>query len=144
MRGEDVDDVEVDEKNNDTVNDKLVSSTETLRKQRENSKVVSIHANIQMQVVIMYPVDVEDAALVCDYINQNKTCVVNLEGVDTNNAQRVADFLSGAAYVINGDIQRISANIFIVAPANVTITGEFKEELKANGLILPWASSSAE
>ena len=95
-----------------------------------------------MQVVITYPTDVDDAASACDYIKQNKTCIINLEGVDRANAQRIADFLGGAAYAIDGDIQRVSTDIFIVAPANVNITGEFKEELKANGLILPWVSSS--
>ena len=96
-----------------------------------------------MQVVISYPKVVDDAATACDYIKQNKTCIINLEGIDRIVAQRIADFLGGAAYAINGDIQRISADIFIIAPSNVNITGELKEELKANGLILPWVPSSS-
>lgn len=143
MRGEDF---EEDEEGNEVVaseiNSKELTNIAAFRPKRDNAKVVSIHTNIQMQVVITYPSDVDDAAISCDYIKQNKTCIINLEGIDRTNAQRIADFLGGAAYAINGDIQRVSNDIFIVAPANVNITGEFKEELKASGLILPWVSSS--
>jgi cell division inhibitor SepF len=140
MKGEDLEDnLESTEFN---MHNDQVDSNHMLKQRRESSKIVSINASVQMQVVIMYPNDIEDAALACDYINQNKTCIVNLEGIERSKSQRIADFLSGAVYIINGDIQRVSIDIFIVAPANVNITGEFKEELKANGLILPWASSS--
>lgn len=106
-----------------------------------SSKVVSFQASIQMQVVLTSPQGINDATAICDYIKENKTCVVNLEGVDRVNAQRIADFLAGATYSINGEIQRISNEIFIIAPANVHISGEFKEELKASGLIFPWGST---
>ena len=92
------------------------------------------------QVAVMTPCDVDDAASACDYLKQGRICVINLEGVERLIAQRIADFLGGAAYAIDGDIQRISADIFIVAPAGVNITGEFKG--KVGDLILPWVSSS--
>ena len=143
IRGEDFeDDDEIEEIKQNEEPQKELNNITPFRPKRDNSKIVSIHTNVQMQVVITYPCDVDDAAASCDYIKQNKTCIINLEGVDRANAQRIADFLGGAAYAINGDIQRVSTDIFIVAPANVNITGEFKEELKANGLILPWVSSS--
>ncbi len=143
MQGEDFEDEEdIEETKSVEESFKEPTTITPFRPKRDNSKIVSIHTNVQMQVVITYPCDVDDAAASCDYIKQNKTCIINLEGVDRANAQRIADFLGGAAYAINGDIQRVSTDIFIVAPANVNITGEFKEELKANGLILPWVSSS--
>ncbi len=108
----------------------------------QNSKVINFQANIQMQVVISHPETVADATTVSDYLRENKTCVVNLEGVDRANAQRIADFLGGASYSLAGEIQRISSDIFIIAPANVHISGELKEELKNNALIFPWVASS--
>jgi Uncharacterized protein conserved in bacteria len=143
IRGEDFDEEEeLEEITASEEPRKELTNIATFRPRRDNSKIVSIHTNVQMQVVITYPCDVDDAASSCDYLKQNKTCIINLEGVERANAQRIADFLGGAAYAINGDIQRVSNDIFIVAPANVNITGELKEELKANGLILPWVSSS--
>jgi len=133
MRGEDTEDNSLEE-NDESIN--------KFSSKHDSSKIVNINKNTQVQVIITYPVDIDDAASVCDYINQSKICVVNLDGVDHANAQRIADFLGGAAYAISGDIQRISTDIFIVAPSNVVITGELKEQLKSSGLILPWVSSS--
>ncbi|MDR2903331.1 MAG: cell division protein SepF, partial [Clostridiales bacterium] len=56
-----------------------------------DSKIVNIHTNVQMQVVISYPQTVDDAGAVCDYIKSNKTVVVNLENTKHDIAQRVVD-----------------------------------------------------
>ncbi len=105
-----------------------------------SSKIVNFKNNVQMEVVISFPSVVSDATSVCNSLRENKTCVVNLEGVDRSNAQRIADFLGGVAYALDADIQRISNEIFIMAPVNVNVSGEVKEELKANGLIFSWAN----
>ena len=108
-------------------------------RRRNNSQVVSIHANVQMQVVIVKPEAYEDAQEICDQIKDKKPVVVNLENVEYPTAQRIMDFLSGTCYSLEGSIQRVSNNIFIIAPENVDISGDFKEELKTKGVILPWA-----
>lgn len=108
---------------------------------RGASQVVSIHTNIQMQVVIIKPECYEDAQEICDQVKSKKPVVVNLEKVEYPIAQRIMDFLSGTCYSLDGSIQRVANNIFIIAPENVDITGDFKEELKTKGIILPWVSS---
>lgn len=99
------------------------------------SKVVNIHNNFQMQVVISYPETIDEASTVCEYIKSGKTVVVNLENVKHETAQRIVDFLGGVSYALDGDIQYVSNKIFVLAPNNVDITGQFKEELKSNGII---------
>ena len=96
--------------------------------------VLSIHTNVQMQVVISYPETIDEAGSICDYVKANKTVVVNLENVQHEMAQRIIDFLGGVSFALEGDIQNVSSKIFIVAPKNVDISGHFKEELKANGI----------
>jgi len=107
-----------------------------------NSKVVSIHTAATMEVVRTSPTIVTDAFSVCDCIRENKVCVVNLEGVEPKESQRIADFLGGVAYALNGDIQRISKFVFIIAPASVEITGQLRDELKESGVVFPWASKN--
>ena len=106
-----------------------------------NMKVVSLHPSMQMGIVISYPESVDDASCICDFLKNSQTVVVNLEKVGREQSQRIVDFLSGVSYAISGEIQSVSSRIFIVAPANVNITGKFKEELKANELIFPWVTS---
>ena len=57
-------------------------------------------------------------------------------------AQRIMDFLSGTCYSLEGSIQRVANNIFIIAPENVDISGDFKEELKKKGVLLPWMNGT--
>ncbi len=107
-----------------------------------NSKIVNIHTNIQMKVVLTNPETYEDAQEICDHIKSKKPVVVNLEAMDHVTSQRVMDFLSGACYSLDGTIQRVANNIFIIAPENVDISGNFKEELKTRGIILPWVNGA--
>lgn len=109
---------------------------------RINSKIVNIHTNIQMKVVVTNPETYEDAQEICDHIKGKKPVVVNLENMHHATAQRVMDFLSGACYSLDGSIQRVANNIFIIAPENVDISGNFKEELKTKGIILPWVTGA--
>ncbi|MDD4844526.1 MAG: cell division protein SepF [Anaerotignum sp.] len=104
-------------------------------------QVYSINTNVQMQVVIIKPSCYEDAQEICDQIKTKRPVVVNLEKVEYPVAQRIMDFLSGTCYSLEGSIQRVANNIFIIAPENVDISGDFKEELKTKGVILPWMSS---
>lgn len=114
------------------------------RKSSKNNNVINFNNNQsenQHQVVITSPADVQDATLICEHIKDQKACVVNLEGVERASAQRIADFLGGAAFALNGEIERISNEIFIIAPATFHVTADLKEELKASGHVLSWASS---
>lgn len=107
-----------------------------------NPQVYSINTNVQMQVVIIKPECYEDAQEICDQIKTKRPVVVNLEKVEYPVAQRIMDFLSGTCYSLEGSIQRVANNIFIIAPENVDISGDFKEELKTKGVLLPWMNGT--
>lgn len=112
-----------------------ISSARSRAASMPTTKVVNIHNNFQMQVVISYPETIDEASTVCEYIKAGKTVVVNLENVKHETAQRIVDFLGGVSYALDGDIQYVSNKIFVLAPNNVDITGQFKEELKSNGIV---------
>ena len=47
-------------------------------------------------------------------------------------AQRIIDFTSGAAYSMEGNLQKISNYIFIATPQSVELSGDFQNILAAN------------
>ena len=109
---------------------------------RTNPNVYSINTNVQMQVVVIQPTCYEDAQQICDQVKAKKPVVVNLEQVEYPIAQTIMDFLSGTCYSLEGSIQRVANNIFVIAPENVEISGEFKEEIKSrSSVVFPWASN---
>ncbi|MBQ4146161.1 MAG: cell division protein SepF [Clostridia bacterium] len=93
---------------------------------RRSSRVVKIHetSSQQMKVVVMQPESFEEARDITNHLKNRKPIVVNLEAIDKNVARRVIDFLSGAIYALDGDIQKISNSIFLLAPNNVGIMSE--------------------
>ena len=70
----------------------------------------------------MEPANIETAQQVCDDVRSGKTVICNIEKIDPKIAQRVIDFITGAAYALRGNVMPISALIFVVAPGSTSIT----------------------
>ena len=106
-------------------------------------KVVPIHsASPDVEVNIVKPANFGESQQICQILLDGQPVVVNLEGMDLVEAQRIMDFLSGTCYSLEGSIQRVANNIFVIAPENVEISGEFKEEIKSrSSVVFPWANS---
>lgn len=103
----------------------------------KKSKIVNIHTTTQLKVVVMQPESFDEAKDIADHLKNKKPVVINLEDVDKEIARRIVDFLSGAIYALDGNIQKVTNGIFLVAPYNVDIMGDFKDELRNKG-IFPW------
>ena len=83
-------------------------------------KVVSLNRSM-MEVKIIQPTSFEDSQEICNTLLEAKPVVVNLEGFDPDDAQRIMDFISGCIYAINGKYHQISKYIFIFTPENVCL-----------------------
>ncbi len=103
----------------------------------KKGKVVNIHTTTQLKVVVVTPETFDEARDIADHLKQKKPVVINLEGVEKEIARRIVDFLSGSVYALDGNIQKISSGIFLIAPYNVGIMGDFKDELRNKG-VFPW------
>ncbi len=103
----------------------------------KRNKVVKIHTTAQLKLVVMQPENFEDARDIANHLKNKKPVVINLESVERSVSQRIVDFLSGAVYALDGNIQKVSNGIFLIAPYNVGIMGDFKDELRNKG-IFPW------
>lgn len=93
-----------------------------------NNKIVPIRTTPRgLEVSIMKPTSFEDSQDICDMLLTGRAAVVNLEGFDPDEAQRVMDFISGCVYAINGKLHQISKYIFIFSPDNIDISGDYLE-----------------
>ena len=97
----------------------------SFRSERSN-KVVPIRTTSRgFEVCILKPGSFDDSQDVCDILLSNRAAVVNLEGFDPEEAQRIMDFISGCIYSINGKLHQISKYIFIFSPDSVDISGDY-------------------
>lgn len=90
-----------------------------------NNKVVSMRRG--MEVSLIKPTSLEDGKEICEYLLAGKAVVLNMEGINTDTAQRIIDFTSGATYSMNGNLQKISSYIFIATPQSVELSGDFQD-----------------
>ena len=86
-------------------------------------KVVSMNRS-SMEVKVIKPHTFEDSQEICNMLLNGRPVIVNLEGFDPDDAQRIMDFISGCIYAINGKYHQISKYIFIFSPENVDISGD--------------------
>lgn len=86
------------------------------------------------ELTMIKPASVEDARLIVDQLLSGKAVVLNMEGIPTDMAQRIIDFTSGATYSMEGKLQKISNYIFIAAPSNFDLSGDFQDMLNSGQL----------
>ncbi|MCX7714718.1 MAG: cell division protein SepF [Clostridia bacterium] len=92
----------------------------------KKSKVVPLHQNVQTKIVILKPRSFEESKNVADEIKLRKPVVFDVGALEPEEARRVVDFVAGAVYGVDGNIQRVSGGIFVAAPSHIDIMGEFK------------------
>lgn len=85
-----------------------------------------------MEVCVVKPSTVDDSREITETLLKGRTVILNLEGMDLEIAQRIIDFISGAAFAINGNLQKISNYIFLVTPTNVDISGDLQDLLNTS------------
>ncbi len=97
----------------------------------KKNKVAMMPGMQNVRVVISQPNSYEQASEICEHLKGKKSIIVNLEYVNKDVARRIIDFMSGAVYALDGNIQKISNSIFLIAPYNYEITNEvIKEQVK--------------
>jgi cell division inhibitor SepF len=108
--------------------DELIEPTFQTRNRK--GKVVNIHQSTYVKVVVYQALTYDDTQNIIDNLKIRKPVIVNLDSLETELAQRVLDFMSGAVYALDGTIQKVSRSIFVLVPSNVDIVGNIPEDLK--------------
>ena len=72
-------------------------------------------------VEFLYPTSFDDAQVVINYLKEGESVVLNLNNMNEYDSQRLLDCASGAIYALNGMIQRVENNIFLLTPEGFNI-----------------------
>ena len=79
-------------------------------------------ASSAFKLMVIEPDGFEECPKLVDSLKSRKPVIINLEKIDSDTARKIFDFLSGATYALNGNVQKVANNIFIFAPENVDIS----------------------
>lgn len=114
--------------------------TKTVKPSRSTgsgSKLVPINGrggSADSEVFVIKPDEFDDAQLIIDHLNRGQIIIINMEELDLPTAQRIADFVGGASYAIDGLFHAISGNIFMATPNGTYVSGDLREELVESSL----------
>ncbi|MDR2975875.1 MAG: cell division protein SepF [Streptococcaceae bacterium] len=95
---------------------------------RANTAVANNASRITMTAPHVYA----DIMEMGNQLKSGVTLIVNFKNMADQQARRSIDFLTGVAYILDGDIQNIGGQSFLVTPTGVSVEGA-KESLLASG-----------
>lgn len=101
---------------------------------KKQNKIVNIHTASLSKVVISKPTNYDEGKVIVDNLKSRRIVIVNLNGVEPKEGQRILDFLIGAIYALEGGLQPVEKGVFILTPSNIEVSNELKNELTNKGI----------
>ena len=108
---------------------------------RARNKVVSIPQPQQIKMKISKPTNFDQADEIVMQLKEKNAVVINLEYVSKDVARRIVDVVSGAVKALDGNIEKVSNSIFVVAPCNYDIVNEITKEKIETKFSAPWTKN---
>ena len=98
---------------------------------KDNQKVIPIRRSSKtgIEVCVTMPKGFDEVEDICDKLLAGSIVALNLEALDTVEAQRIVDFVFGTMHAINGKFRAVSKYVYIISPENVELSVENEEEL---------------
>ena len=90
------------------------------------------------KMVITEPQCFDDVKEISEHLKERRSVIVNLETVTKEDQRRIIDFLSGATYVVDGSIQKISTLIYLITPKSVEIQNDIEKAQYRSKLSFSW------
>ena len=101
------------------------------------AKVVNLHPDGQLKVVLMKPVRFdEDANAIAEHLAHKRTVILNMENTDSETSRRLLDFATGVVFSCDGKLRRVASKTYIVAPGLVDLSGELVDGMDGGGLYM--------
>lgn len=123
---------EVVEKEKPAVSKSYVKSS-TKNTFEKNSNVVTMPNINRFLISVREPITFDDGTQVLDDVLKGKVVVLNLEMLEVDKKRQIFDFVSGGIYSLNGKIQKVTKDIFILAPKGIDIDGKVKDQIETTG-----------
>ena len=74
-----------------------------------------------------------DAKTIGDEFKRSVPVIMNLQGLDRELARRLIDFASGVCYSLNGSMDKIASQVFLLTPDSVEISEEDMRRIEERG-----------
>jgi len=74
-----------------------------------------------------------DAKNLADEFKNSVPVIMNLQGVERDLARRLIDFASGITYALDGSMEKIASQVFLITPRSVEVSDEDRRRIEERG-----------
>ncbi|HEV7754937.1 MAG TPA: cell division protein SepF [Mycobacteriales bacterium] len=85
------------------------------------------------RITTLHPTTYNEARSIGEHFRENVPVIMNLTEMDESDAKRLVDFAAGLAFGLRGSIERVTNRVFLLSPANVSVTAEDKAKIAEGG-----------
>ena len=85
------------------------------------------------RIVTLHPRTYNEARTLGEHFRDGTPVIMNLSEMDDVDAKRLVDFSAGLIFGLRGDIERVTAKVFLLSPPDVTVTPEDKARIASGG-----------
>ena len=91
---------------------------------RQSTRLRRVDPGPPAKVHLVVPRSFNDAQQIADRFKAQIPVILNLQNADTDLSKRLIDFASGLTYALDGSMQRVADNVFLLTPRNVELSAE--------------------
>ncbi len=96
------------------------------------ARMASVPADLA-RITTIHPRTYNDARSIGEAFREGTPVIMNVTEMADADAKRLVDFSAGLVFGLFGTIERVTAKVFLLSPANVTVTAEDKAKMAETG-----------
>ncbi len=85
------------------------------------------------RITTIHPRTYNEAKTIGEAFRDGTPVIMNLTDMEDSDAKRLVDFAAGLVFGLRGTIERVTNKVFLLSPANVTVTAEDKARMAESG-----------
>ncbi|MEY5145159.1 MAG: hypothetical protein RL745_528 [Actinomycetota bacterium] len=85
------------------------------------------------RIVTLEPLNYNDAKRIGEEFRNGVPVIMNLTGMDDEDAKRLIDFAAGLVFAMRGSIERVTTKVFLLSPANVDVGSAARAQMRGDG-----------
>lgn len=110
-----------------------LASEVALRERPTTSDHSAEDVDSEYRITTLHPTTYNEARVIGEHFRTSTPVIMNLTEMDESDAKRLVDFSAGLTFGLHGSIERVTNRVFLLSPANVTVTAEAKARIVEGG-----------
>jgi len=78
------------------------------------------------RIITLHPRNYNEARTLGEHYREGVPVIMNLTEMDEPDAKRLVDFAAGLVFGLHGSIERVTAKVFLLSPADIKVSQEDK------------------